>query len=79
MNEWEGWLRLLDVVGAKVPRLEQLYPYLADDRDRVVEFHFHSDKMGVRAPRLAPWPGDNCFVKRSFPLERPVFPFTGKA
>ncbi len=74
-----GCLRLLDVVGERVPSLDELYPYLKNELDGVIEFHFFSDKLSVHAARLAPWLGDNCFVKAPFPLERPVFPFTGKA
>jgi len=72
-------LQVLDLVGARVLTLEQLYPYLAAEDDQLIEFHFSSDRMGVEGTRLVPWPQDNCFVKGSFPLERPVFPFTAKA
>jgi len=75
----EGCLRLLDVVGAQVPKFTRLYPYLAHEQDRVIEFHFFSDKMGVRQAHLAPCPHDNCFVKGRFPVEKLVFPATGKA
>ncbi len=72
-------LQVLDLVAARVLTLDQLYPYLAAEDDQLVEFHFSSDRMGVEGTRLVPWPQDNCFVKGSFPLERPVFPFTAKA
>lgn len=54
-------------------------PYLTNEQDRVVEFHFFSDKLFLRAAWLAPWMDDNCLVRVPFPLKRPVFPFTGKA
>jgi GNAT superfamily N-acetyltransferase len=75
----DGCIRLLDVVGARVPKLDRLYPYLAHEEDQAIEFHFFCDKMGVRGAHLAVWPHDNCFVKGSFPLEKPVFCATGKA
>lgn len=77
----EGLLKLFDVVGARVPRLEQLYPYIADVGDREIELHFHADKLGLEqaAVETIPLAGNNPFVRGAFPAERPVFPYTCRA
>lgn len=74
-----GCLRILDIVGERVPCLEELYPHIADESDRVIEFHFHADKLGLGERRTIPLLGNNCFVRGTFPVQRPVFPFTSRA
>ena len=75
----KGRLSIFDIVGERVPRLKELYPYIADVNDRVIEFHFHADKLGLEETRLRPLLGNNPFVRGTFPVERPVFPFTSRA
>ncbi len=74
-----GTLRLYDVVGARMPRFEDLYPFLAAAGDREVEFHFATDKLGVGRPRRRSLTGNFPFVGPGFPVERPVFPYTSLA
>jgi len=75
----DGCLRIFDIVSEKVPRFQELYPYISDENDRTIEFHFHSDKLGLDAVNTRPLKGNNLFVKDPFPIENPVFPFTSRA
>jgi len=63
----------------RVPRLKELYPYIAGENDRVLEFHFYTDKLGLDETKTRPLIGNKPFVKGRFPVERPVFPFTSRA
>jgi len=72
-------LKILDIVGERVPRLEELYPYIADETDRTIEFHFYADKPGLDEIGTRPLCGNNPFAKDAFPIRNPVFPFTSRA
>jgi GNAT superfamily N-acetyltransferase len=74
-----GRLSIFDIVGERVPRFRDLYPYIADENDRVIEFHFCTDKLGLDETRSRPLLGNHPFVRGMFPFERPVFPFTSRA
>ena len=75
----ETLLKIFDIVASQIPRFEELYPYLAAHGDQRVEFHFHTDKLGLAETELLPLEGNHPFVKGRFPLERPVFPYTSRA
>jgi GNAT superfamily N-acetyltransferase len=75
----EGCLSVFDIVGERVPRLKELYPYIAGENDSVIEVHFFTDKLGLDESRTRPLLGNNPFTKGTFPVERPVFPFTSRA
>lgn len=72
-------LKIFDIVGERVPCLEKLYPYIADENDRTIEFHFHTDRLGLDGIQAMPLYGNHPFVIDGFPIERPVFPFTSRA
>jgi len=74
-----GCLKLFDIVGERVPILKELYPYIADDDDRIIEIHFYTDKLGLDGTRTRPLTGNNPFTRGTFPIEKPVFPFTSRA
>lgn len=75
----DGCLKIFDVVAEAVPAFEQIYPYNACDSDREVEFHFHTDKLGLGELQSRQLLGNNPFVKGGFPIERPVFPYICRA
>ena len=75
----DGCLEVFDVVGDSVPSWEEIHPYIADEKDRIVEFHFHTDKLRPGPVRTRPISGNHPFVKTPFPIEKPVFPFTSRA
>jgi GNAT superfamily N-acetyltransferase len=75
----QGRLCLFDIVGERIPTLEELYPYIADTDDRIIEFHFHADKLGLNRAGTRRLDGNNPFVRGAFPVEKPVFPFTSRA
>ncbi len=75
----EGCLKIFDIVGERVPLLEELHPYIADESDEIIEFHFHADKLGIDGIKTKPLCGNNPFVIGAFPIDRPVFPFTSRA
>jgi len=72
-------LNIYDIVGKRVPCLDEFYPYLADANDRIIEFHFNTDKLGLSNRRIKLLTGNNLFVGGDFPIARPVFPFTSRA
>ena len=74
-------LTVYDVIGPRVPRFDELYPYLASPETTEIGFYFVPDRLGIEEPRWRPLP-DNCLFDRGeFPLraERFVFPFTAQA
>ena len=75
----DGRLKIFDIVSEEPPAFEQFYPYIAADGDREVEFHFHADKLGLEKLQARQLSGNNPFVKGTFPIERPVFPYTCRA
>ena len=75
----KGILNIFDVVGTQIPRFNDLYPYVADETDRFVEFHFFADKMGIKNSSLKQLDGNNPFVVSGFPIDQPVFPYTSRA
>jgi len=72
-------LRIFDIVAEDIPSWNELYPYIAEPSDRVVEFHFATDRLGLSGTSLRPLEGNNPFVRGEFPVVRPVFPFTCRA
>lgn len=72
-------LRLYDIVGERIPRFAELHPYIADPSDRVIEFHFGADQLGLDEVGRRRLEGNYPFVKSGFPVEDPVFPFTSRA
>ncbi len=72
-------LSIFDIVGASIPRFEVLYPYLASPGDRVVEFHFSTDRLGLTRPGKSRVIGNNPMSKGGFPVAAPVFPFSLRA
>jgi GNAT superfamily N-acetyltransferase len=79
MDRKDGCLKLFDIVGERIPRFEDLHPFIAYENDRTVEFHFHTDRLGLDRVRTMPLHGNHPFVREGFPVERPVFPFTSRA
>ncbi|MCH7721187.1 MAG: GNAT family N-acetyltransferase [Planctomycetes bacterium] len=75
----DGCLKILDILSERMPAFEQIYPYIACDGDREIEFHFHADKLGSENLQARALHGNNPFVKGAFPMKNPVFPFTCRA
>jgi GNAT superfamily N-acetyltransferase len=72
-------LNVYDIVAETIPRWEDLYPFIAEPGDRTVDFHFHTDRLGLKNVTARPLPGNYPFVKGAFPADNPVFPFTSRA
>ncbi|NQV29740.1 MAG: GNAT family N-acetyltransferase [Candidatus Marinimicrobia bacterium] len=72
-------LNIFDIVSERIPSFDQLLPYILRDTDRTVEFHFHTDKLGIEHIQCKVLPGNNPFIKDGFPVSRPVFPYTSRA
>jgi GNAT superfamily N-acetyltransferase len=72
---------ILDLVGPRIPRFEEIYPYLASPRTTEVAFHFVPDALALPEVQWHALPGDNLHVREGFPLrgERFLFPFTAHA
>lgn len=75
----DGCLRILDIVGEKIPDFRSLYPYIANENDKTIEFCFHTDKLGISETRTSRLEGNYPFTRNEFPVEDPVFPFTSRA
>jgi len=74
-----GLLKIYDIVAEEIPRFDVLYPFIADEGDRFIEFHFHVDKLSLDGTETRQLLGNNPFVKGDFPLKSPVFPYTCRA
>jgi GNAT superfamily N-acetyltransferase len=72
-------IHLYDILGKRIPSLEELYPYLSAATDSRIHFHFHTEKLGIEGIRIDVNTGNNTFVKGSFPVSEPAFPFTSRA
>ncbi len=74
-----GILKVYDIIGEQIPRFDELYPYVANEADQVVEFHFFADKLGLKHRSTKRLEGNNPFVRAGFPVKNPVFPYTSRA
>ncbi len=74
-----GRLEIFDIIGRQIPSLPELYPFIADTTDRTVDFHFGTDKLALHGVQTRVLKGNNLFVDEAFPVESPVFPYTGRA
>jgi len=72
-------VNIYDILGRTIPSFDEIYPYLSADTDRRIHFHFHTDKLGIKGIRTKTTTGNNTFVKGSFPVLEPSFPFTSRA
>ncbi len=72
-------VNVYDIVSECIPPFEEIYPYLSSKRDSRINFYFHTDKLGIRGVQTEINTGNNTFVKKSFPVSTPVFPFTSMA
>ena len=69
-----------DILARKLPRYEQLAPYLAGGEAREVEFRFPVDQLDVPEYSLRELPGENLHVMGGYDLgPQPVLPFTSTA
>jgi GNAT superfamily N-acetyltransferase len=70
-----------DVVGSRVPRFDELSPYLATPGTTEVDFYFVPDRLEIDDLRWRPLRGNNLHDRGDFPLrgERFLFPFTAHA
>lgn len=75
----DGKLSIYDIIGSQIPVFDDLYPYLADGTDRLVEFHFHTDQLDLTDVKEKLIKGNNTMVKPGFPIRDPVFPYTSRA
>ncbi len=75
----DGILSIYDIVGKHIPCFDELYPFLAEETDRLVEFHFYTDKLGLKNKGTRALFGNHPFVGNDFPIKKPVFPFTSRA
>jgi len=72
-------INIYDILARKIPSLAEIYPYISAETDKRIQFHFHTDKLGIRGIQIKTITGNNTFVKGSFPLFEPAFPFTSRA
>ena len=72
-------LHIFDIVSERMPTFDEVYRYISDDHDRSVDFHFHTDKLGLEITTVVPLGGNHPFVRDGFPIRNPVFPYTSLA
>jgi GNAT superfamily N-acetyltransferase len=69
-----------DILARKMPRFDELVPFLAGGEAREVEFRFAVDSLDVPTWKLRELPGENLHVMGEFDLgPQPVFTFTSQA
>ncbi len=82
-----GVLKVLDIVGEKVPPFADIYPYIAAGEDEVVEFSFMPDRLSPGDWRdsgdveYVPVSGNGTHIRGEWPIagEPFVFPVTAQA
>jgi len=74
-----GILSIYDIIGTRIPLFEELYPYLADQSDKAVEFHFSTDLLDVAPVEKKAIIGNHPMVRPGFPVQDPIFPYTSRA
>jgi hypothetical protein len=72
-------LQIYDILGKSIPTFEKLYPYIAEETDRMAGFHFYADRLDLDGAGRREIFGNNLFVKPEFPVHDPVFPYTARA
>jgi len=72
-------VNVYDILGETIPPFEELYPYICSNTDKRIDFHFHTDKLGINNIKTRPLVGNNAYVKGLFPVLNPAFPFTSRA
>lgn len=74
-------LRLIDLVGERIPTLEEIYPCLGAPAVKTIEFGFMPDRLRIDSLNVVPAPDSLVFVRGDFPLEGEpfLFPLTSQA
>jgi hypothetical protein len=75
-------LLVYDLVGKTIPPFTEIYPFLGDESDRVVEFRFMVDKLHLNEDQQTKSPKENgTHVSETFPLMKTkfIFPCTCQA
>ena len=76
-----GLVTIFDIVGTAIPAFADLYSYICDPSDKIVEFLFMVDKLSLENVDLIRVEGNGTHLHGSFPLENTqfIFPFTAHA
>ena len=74
-------LRLIDLIGERIPTLADIYPFLGAPAVRTIEFGFIPDRLRVDGLEVTPVPDSLTFVRGDFPPEGEplMFPLTSQA
>ena len=72
-------LSVFDIIGSRIPAWSELYPYLAEPKDKTIELHFYTDKLKLKNSGLKPLLHNNPYVLDKFPTQEPVFSFSCRA
>jgi hypothetical protein len=74
-------LTVYDVVGPRMPRFDELCPYLVSSDTTEIDFYFVPDKLEIDNLRWRVLQGNNLHDRGDIPLrsERFLFPFTAHA
>ncbi|NQT61435.1 MAG: GNAT family N-acetyltransferase [Candidatus Marinimicrobia bacterium] len=72
-------VNVYDILGRTIPSFQKIYPYISSETDKRINFHFHTDKLEIKGIQTEIITGNNTFVKESFPVSTPAFPFTSRA
>ena len=76
-----GLVSVFDIVGKGMPAFAEIYPYICDERDEVVEFLFMVDKLDLESVEHTKIVENGTHLLGNFALEntRFVFPYTAHA
>lgn len=77
----KGLLTLYDIVGRKIPTFNEIYPYISDPLDEIVEFLFMADKLrpGKFEEVVVKENGTHLSIGFSLKGTRFIFPYTSHA
>jgi GNAT superfamily N-acetyltransferase len=74
-----GRVRLFDILAERIPTLDEIAPYLANEESCTLACHFHTSKLEAPGAKSVVLSGNNCHTRGTFPVDRPVFPYTSRA
>jgi hypothetical protein len=77
----DGIVSVFDIVGRNIPTFDSIYPYIARESDRTVEFSFMTDKLGLHQQEYIRFETNGTHILSGFPLAGSpfIFPFTAHA
>ena len=72
-------LIIYDILADQIPPWEALAPHVMTAQTRSVHFHLYPEQLSIPEWQELTLEGSSAYTRGSFPLDAPIFPFTGRA